>query len=187
MIDKTFKLFAFIVLSAVLIAISRASLRKPGSHGFYRFFAWEFILVLVLLNLDAWFREPLSARQLVSWFFLLVSLGLVISGVYALRAYGNPSEKRAEQAGLIGIEKTTSLVTAGIYKYIRHPLYSSLLFFTWGVFIKKISWAGFACALAATFFLVVTAKIDEAECAHYFGPAYQAYIEKTRMFIPFLI
>ena len=182
-----FRLIAFTAFSAVLIIISRASLRKPGSHGFYRFFAWEFILILVLLNLGAWFREPLSARQLVSWFFLLVSLGLVISGVYALRAYGNPSQKRAGEAGLIGIEKTTSLVSAGIYKYIRHPLYSSLLFFTWGVFMKKISWAAFACALAATFFLVVTAKIDEAECTRYFGPAYQEHIEKTRMFVPFLI
>jgi len=182
-----FILIAFIVLSGGLIYISRTSLRAPRSHGFYRFFAWEFILAVVLLNLDGWFQEPFSVHQMVSWFFLVVSLGLVINGVYLLRSVGKPSKERGEESPLISLEKTTSLVTVGIYKYIRHPLYSSLLFFTWGVFFKNIYWGGFVFALAATILLVITAKIDEAECIRYFGPPYQAYIKKTKMFVPFLI
>ena len=47
-----FKLFVFVVVSAVIVYVSRASLRVPRSHGFYRFFAWEVILALTLLNLD---------------------------------------------------------------------------------------------------------------------------------------
>jgi len=43
-----FKLIAFIVLSAALIYLSRASLRAPRSHGFYRFFAAEFTVALVV-------------------------------------------------------------------------------------------------------------------------------------------
>ena len=55
-----FKLFIFAVGSAGIIYISRASLRAPRSHGFYRFFAWELILALFLLNVDVWFQAPLS-------------------------------------------------------------------------------------------------------------------------------
>jgi protein-S-isoprenylcysteine O-methyltransferase Ste14 len=50
------------------------------------------------------------------------------------------------------IEKTTILVTTGAYRYIRHPLYSSLLFLAWGIFFKAPSWPGGLLALAATFF-----------------------------------
>jgi hypothetical protein len=48
-----FKLIAFAVISVCLISISWRSLRVPRSHGFYRFFAWEFIVALFLLNVDA--------------------------------------------------------------------------------------------------------------------------------------
>jgi len=61
-----FKLIVFIVLSACLIYLSRASLRVPRSHGFYRFFAAESVLALVLLNLDHWFLEPFASRQIAS-------------------------------------------------------------------------------------------------------------------------
>ena len=46
------KLIVFAIATILLIYISRASLRKPGSHGFYRFFAWECILVLFLLDVE---------------------------------------------------------------------------------------------------------------------------------------
>ncbi len=32
--------------TALVVWLSRKPLRKPGSHGFYRFFAWEAILGL---------------------------------------------------------------------------------------------------------------------------------------------
>jgi protein-S-isoprenylcysteine O-methyltransferase Ste14 len=181
-----FKLVTFAVLSACLIYISRASLETPRSHGFYRFFAWEFILALILLNLDRWFQEPFSAHQIISWLLLVGSTVLVAHGAYLLRIVGRPDNKRSQDAPLIGIEKTTSLVTVGAYKYIRHPIYSSLLFLAWGVFFKDPSWLGIIIALAATTFLVITAKVEEAECIRCFGPSYQAYMKQTRMFVPFL-
>ena len=38
----------------VLIWLSRKSLRHPGRHGFYRFFVWEAILGLIVLNRYPW-------------------------------------------------------------------------------------------------------------------------------------
>jgi protein-S-isoprenylcysteine O-methyltransferase Ste14 len=87
---------------------------------------------------------------------------------------------------LLAFEKTTQLVTSGIYAYIRHPLYSSLLLLAWGIFFKLPSLPGGLLALAATIFLVLTARADEAECIQFFGSVYQGYMHKTRRFIPFL-
>jgi protein-S-isoprenylcysteine O-methyltransferase Ste14 len=181
-----FELIVFVVVSAALIYLSRTSLRAPRSHGFYRFFAAESILTLVLLNWDHWFQEPFASRQVASWLLLAVSVALVIHGAYLLKVVGKPDSRRSDEVPLAGIEKTTSLVTVGAYKYIRHPIYSSGFYGTWGVFLKDPSWPGIAFALAATVFWVITAKSEEAECIRYFGAAYRAYMKQTKMFVPFL-
>jgi protein-S-isoprenylcysteine O-methyltransferase Ste14 len=87
---------------------------------------------------------------------------------------------------LFGIEKTTELVTAGVYRYIRHPAYSSLIFLAWGTFYKQPSWVGFSLAVIATSFLTMTAKMEEIENIKFFGDAYKSYMKKTKMFLPFL-
>jgi protein-S-isoprenylcysteine O-methyltransferase Ste14 len=181
----TFQIIGFIVGTVFFVYISRHMLARPQVHGFYRFFAWECMLALILLNLPHWGDNPLSYNQLVSWLFLLISIVLVVHGVHLLKVIGKPDPARAE-ADLLAFEKTSRLVTVGIYKYIRHPLYASLIFLAWGAFLKLPSLPGLLLVLAATFLLFLTAKRDEGECRQYFGDAYQTYMQNTKMFIPFL-
>jgi protein-S-isoprenylcysteine O-methyltransferase Ste14 len=176
----------FAALSAIILCVSWKSLKAPGSHGFYRFFTWEIILVLIFINLDVWFRDPLSWHQLISWFLLIACIVPLVFGVRSLARQGNPAAQREAEPQLLAFEKTTSLVTTGIYRYIRHPLYSSLLLLAWGVFFKLPSWYGALLALAATGFLLATAKADEAECIRFFGAEYEAYVKRSKRFIPFL-
>jgi protein-S-isoprenylcysteine O-methyltransferase Ste14 len=180
------KLIVFIIATGLLVYISRASLRQPGSHGFYRFFAWECIVLLFLLNVEKWFVDPFSWHQLVSWILLFASFVPLIFGVKALRERGKPAKERHGDPSLYAFEKTTELVTTGIYAYIRHPLYSSLFLLTWGIYFKALSLASIALALVATTFLVATASADEAECIRFFGDDYRRYMGKTKRFIPFL-
>jgi protein-S-isoprenylcysteine O-methyltransferase Ste14 len=177
---------AFAALSVPIIYVSRAALRAPGSHGFYRFFAWELILGLVLLNLPVWFRDPFTWHQVISWVLLIVCCVPLVFGVRTLIGRGKPVARREGDASLLAFEKTSTLVTTGIYHYIRHPLYSSLLILAWGVFFKDPSVLGGLLGLAATLALIATAKADEAECTRFFGPAYRDYMRQTRMFVPFL-
>ncbi len=48
----------FVLGSAGIVWISIPSLRQPGSHGFYRFFAWEIILGMFVLAIRGWFAQP---------------------------------------------------------------------------------------------------------------------------------
>jgi protein-S-isoprenylcysteine O-methyltransferase Ste14 len=181
-----YKWITFAVLSVSLISISWRSLRAPHSHGFYRFFAWEFIIALFLLNVEVWFRNPFSLYQLASWLLLIVCIIPLVLGVRSLAKQGRPVKQRQAEPQLLVFEKTTALVNTGIYHYIRHPLYSSLLFLAWGIFFKDPTWLGALLALAATLFLLVTAKVDEVECIRFFGPAYETYMKQTKRFVPFL-
>jgi protein-S-isoprenylcysteine O-methyltransferase Ste14 len=106
--------------------------------------------------------------------------------VQLLRMIGKPTAQRSDDGATIAFEKTTNLVVVGAYQYIRHPMYSSLLFLTWGVFFKNLSWLSGLLALAATLFLVATAKAEEAEDVRFFGASYRTYMKQTKMFIPFL-
>jgi protein-S-isoprenylcysteine O-methyltransferase Ste14 len=179
------KIAAFIAASAGIAAVSWSSLRDVRTHGFYRFFAWEAILALILLNFDCWFCEPFSVHQAISWPLLIASLLPAILGARSLRRVGRPSDKRVDRH-LIGVEKTTNLITVGVYRYIRHPIYASLLLLAWGVFFKQPSIAGVFLTVLAALFQTVTAKVEETESLRYFGAAYQDYMNRTKMFIPFL-
>jgi protein-S-isoprenylcysteine O-methyltransferase Ste14 len=176
----------FITGSLLLVVISWKSLYNPRAHGFYRFFAWEAILGIFLLNARYWFQEPFSWNQIIAWSLLLLCLIPLVFGIHALRTRGKPAEHREGDPSLLAFEKTTTLVTGGIYQYIRHPLYSSLFLLTWGIFFKALSWLAFAIAMTASLFLVATAKADENECTQFFGPPYQEYMQHTKRFIPYL-
>jgi protein-S-isoprenylcysteine O-methyltransferase Ste14 len=103
-----------------------------------------------------------------------------------LKTRGHPNVTREAEPSLLAFEKTTQLVTTGIYRYIRHPLYSSLLLLAWGIFFKAPSFAGGTLAALAAIFLVYTAKADERECVQFFGEEYLEYMKRTKRFIPFI-
>jgi protein-S-isoprenylcysteine O-methyltransferase Ste14 len=168
--------------TAGLVWLSRKSLFLPKTHGFYRFFAWDINLALLLINVERWFVAPFSIHQIVSWLLLIISLFLMITSIVQLHR-GKPDSQRKEDA-LFGLEKTTALVTSGLYKYIRHPMYSSLLFLAWGIFFKRPDWLNGILAIITTGFLIATARVEEKEDILFFGPVYEEYMEKTGMFLP---
>lgn len=181
-----FEILLFVLGTVFFVWVSRHALLNPRAHGFYRFFAWECMLALLALNYRWWHEDMFALRQQVSWMLLLVSLALA---VYALQLLmhkgGHAGEERAE-AELLHFEKTERLVTNGIYRYIRHPMYAALLYLAWGIYLKNITGTTTALVAAASMFLWFTALRDEAECLLYFGQPYQDYQRQTKRFVPFL-
>lgn len=176
----------FIIASAMLLWISRKNLLQPRSHGFYRFLAWECMLLLLLRNYPFWFDSRFSWYQLLSWALLFLSVFCVVLGSIQLRQYGAATSQRDDE-NLLSFEKTSALVTTGIYRHIRHPLYGSLLLLTWGLFFKQpFSLFGISLALIASSFLALTAIIEEQENRAYFGEAYVTYQRSTKRFLPWV-
>lgn len=178
---------AFALLSLPIVYVSRSSLRDPRSHGFYRFFVWEAILGQLCLNFGLWFAHPFAWYQMVSWLLLCVSCIPLYFGVRELVTRGKPSDSRVGDASLLAFEKTTVLVTTGVYHYIRHPLYASLWYLTWGVFFKDPSPLGLTLVTVACAGLIATAKADESECIRYFGVQYRDYMKRSKRFVPYVL
>jgi protein-S-isoprenylcysteine O-methyltransferase Ste14 len=176
----------FALLSISLVIVSRRSILKPHVHGFYRFFAWESMLALFTMNYRLWFHDPFSPAQVGSWLLLILSLYLLIAGVVQLASAGR-SKTRQDHDTNLGFENTGGLITTGIYHYIRHPLYTSLLALTWGIFLKEISPGGAALAGLSSILIYLTAKVEEAEKIKTFGQPYTAYMKHNKMLIPSIL
>jgi len=180
------KVILFIALSLPVIYLSKRSLFDIKSHGFPRFFSWECIIALLVANYKFWFVEPLSVKQIISWLLLAISAYMMIAGVLLLLKARKPGIVRVDD-NLFRFEKTTELVTTGIFNYIRHPLYSSLIFLTWGIYFKHPTVIMTFVALLSSLLLWFTAVGDEKECIAYFGDSYRDYMKATKRFIPFVI
>jgi protein-S-isoprenylcysteine O-methyltransferase Ste14 len=165
----------FILLSLLLLIFT---LTRSQRHRFPRFFAFESLFILVLLNARSWFLKPLSLLQLISWLFLASSLVMALHGFWLLRIIGSPKQD---------FEDTTQLVTVGAYRYIRHPLYCSLLLGGMGAFLKAPSALGFLLFICIFVLSLATAKVEEEDNIKKFGDEYLAYMKRTKMLLPFLI
>lgn len=179
------QLLFFVLLSIPLVILSWEPLINPASHGFYRFFGWEGIAWLFSCNYSYWFTNPFGISQLISWILLVVSIYYAAAGSVLLIRRGKPGKYRNDEA-LYQFEKTSELVDTGLYKYIRHPLYGSLVFLALGIMLKHITWSGVVVALVTTIFFYLTALRDEKECTAHFGSEYTQYMKRSAMFVPFV-
>lgn len=171
------RLIAFALATIGSLAIAGRSLVNPRQHGFYRFFAFEAIFALILVNSLDWFVKPLSWPQIASWILLAGSIALAVYSYTLLRSIGRP-------AG--GVEQTTRMVDVGVYRFIRHPLYASLVLFACGALLKHIMPLTVGLAALACACLILTAFTEEHENLRKFGKAYAEYLRRTRRFIPFV-
>jgi len=178
-------LLVFIIFSGIIITVSRKSLKNPRCHGFYRFFAFEFLLILVILNLPYWFVDPFSWNQTISWPLLLCSLMLIIHSTDLMFILGR-SEGIIPHSPNLAFENTTHLLKVGAFRFIRHPMYMSVILLAWGVAMKDPSLPSVSLALMVTVFLFATGRVEERENIARFGEEYRQYMEQTRMFVPFL-
>jgi protein-S-isoprenylcysteine O-methyltransferase Ste14 len=162
---------------SVLVFTWQFSIKKKRPHGIPRFFAFECILVLVFLNAPVWWERPFAWNQIVSWVLLFVSILFAVCGFYLLSRVGKPEKD---------FEDTTKLVVIGLYRFIRHPLYASLIVLGFGVFLKNITITTSVLAIVNFIALIATARKEEQEMVEKFGKEYIDYMKKTKMFIPFV-
>jgi len=154
------------------------SIKYKRYHGIVRFFAFESVFILVLLNAKVWFNYPFSPNQLISWVLLFLSIYVVVTGYLLLKRMGKPDNN---------FENTSRLVKSGIYRYIRHPLYLSIFLLGTGIMLKdpgKLQLILAAVNLVAVYF---TARIEEGEMIAKFGEEYRTYMTESKMFIPFIL
>ena len=154
------------------------SIKYRRYHGIARFFAFESVFILTLLNYKVWFHNAFSVMQIISWILLFLSVYVVVTGYLLLKRKGNST---------INFENTSVLVKSGIYSYIRHPLYLSIFLLGTGIVLKNPGAIQIALGGINLIAVYITARIEENEMIAKFGQDYRQYMTETKMFIPYIV
>jgi protein-S-isoprenylcysteine O-methyltransferase Ste14 len=116
------------------------------------------------------------------WSYLLLA-GQVLSAVFLLIAALQTD--LLSFAGLrqwIEEEKTANLVTTGLYRFVRHPLYTFSLLLLW--LSPSMSINSFVVYAVLTLYVLIGIMFEERKLLREFGQAYADYRSSTPMLLP---
>ncbi len=84
------------------------------------------------------------------------------------------------------IRNKHQLITHGIYRLVRHPIYLGVIVVALGIAVYSSSLGGFVimCALGPIFLNRI--RMEERLLIEEFGDAYRKYKETTHKLIPFI-
>lgn len=78
------------------------------------------------------------------------------------------------------------LVTSGPYKYVRHPIYAAVLYFTWAGVLSHVSTMNIVLGICAIGGAALR-MVPEEKLLTERHPEYAAYANRTARVIPFLV
>lgn len=124
--------------------------------------------------------------QVVSGFGLLVAVSQTDAFSFlGLRQISQPEMLLPARSGSDPSEvdpAAPKLVTGGLYRFVRHPIYSFSLLALWC--IPLVSWNTLALLVGLSIYLLVGALFEERKLVAEFGDAYRAYRRRTPMLFP---
>jgi protein-S-isoprenylcysteine O-methyltransferase Ste14 len=83
------------------------------------------------------------------------------------------------------LKENHQLVTSGIYRWIRHPMYTSVLMFCFGLMLSNSHLISQLMMLVLCIDLVLKARLEETLLEQRY-PEYSKYQNETGKFLPFL-
>jgi protein-S-isoprenylcysteine O-methyltransferase Ste14 len=109
----------------------------------------------------------------------LFIIGLTIMMVGQITLWQNYS-------GFVVIKKDHQLITHGIYRFTRNPIYLGAILVFIGLPVYAASVYGFLAMLAIIPIFLFRIEMEEKLLAEHFGDEYETYLRATKMLIPFL-
>jgi protein-S-isoprenylcysteine O-methyltransferase Ste14 len=85
---------------------------------------------------------------------------------------------------LMGESTESRMVTGGLYRFVRHPLYTSGLVFIWLTPVMTIN--RLVLYMSLTIYIIIGAYFEERKLKREFGKEYEDYQIRTPMLIPAL-
>ncbi len=182
----TITLWGFIHSFLASLAV-KETIRKIIGKSIFRYYrlaynVFSVVSFLPVVFLKLWLPDRLLYSVPPPWNYFMaafqaISVLLVFKGILQTDALAFIGLRQ-----VISDQPASRPVTNGLYKFVRHPLYSLGMVFIW--LSPVISVNTFIIYLSLTGYLVVGALFEERKLLREFGQAYADYKQKTPMFIP---
>ncbi len=156
----------------------------------YNFFAG--LSFLPALALFVWLPDRPLYRVPLPWAGLMVAgQALAVAALVAGFLQSDPAEFLGLRQIAGGCQRNDplaarggELIVSGLYRYVRHPLYTAGLVFIWLLPVMTVNLL--ALNLALTVYILAGAFFEERKLIAEFGDQYLRYQAQTPMLIPFL-
>lgn len=129
------------------------------------------IALLLLIKSDSLFGDNVISIALQVAAVALMIWARVTFGRRSFHAGGDPTEGE--------------LVTSGPYRYVRHPIYAAVLYFLWAGVLTHLSVESIGIGFLGIAGVAMRVYVEEKLLRERY-PAYEAYAQRTRRFIPFV-
>lgn len=148
-----------------------ATLRPLGAVFWFGTIAWMIDprwLAWAALPVPVWLRGAAVG-------LMAVACGLL---VWTFRSLGS------NLTDTVVTRQAHTMVAHGPYRWIRHPLYTTVALLTVAISLITANWFLLATGVAVFSLLVVRTRTEEANLVARFGDRYLAYMERTGRFLP---
>jgi protein-S-isoprenylcysteine O-methyltransferase Ste14 len=157
----------------------------PATRLAYNLFA--LVHLAVVWGIGRWLAagaEPFArpdALIAVQWTMVLAGTVLMVAGLreYDLGRFAGTWHLRHRVAPTE--EPAEPLVTGGLHRYMRHPLYTAGFLILWGLVDGPFALATAAWASA---YLVIGTWFEERKLLRLYGAAYRAYRRRVPAYVP---
>ena len=171
----------FIVVWAITSTQAKASVsRGLNSAGVI----WRIAVFILIAGVAVgirrgWIPRPAPfpyAVQLMGAPLVVAGIGFAIWARFTLgKNWGMPMTLR----------ENPELVTGGPYAFVRHPIYTGIIFAMLGTGLVFGAWYFIVLVVAFGYFLISTRE-EEKDMVQHFPEAYPAYVARTKRLIPFV-
>jgi protein-S-isoprenylcysteine O-methyltransferase Ste14 len=157
---------------------------ERGYRLAYNIFA--IISLLPVLALPALLPDKTFYVIPTPWFYLtflgqLLAVGLLLVGLLQTGVWSFLGFRQL----IVGDEQVESrLEVRGLYRYVRHPLYTAGLLFIW--LTPLMTSNVLALFFGLTIYIIIGAYLEERRLVQEYGPAYDEYKKSTPMLVPFV-
>jgi len=137
-------------------------------------------LIVILPPAEGWNARPVWLRH------TSVCIGFPVIGLLLICAGALLGFATLKQRKVIGIQDVKEgLLTSGLYRYFRHPIYTGILWVTLGLPLTMRNPDGLVMFPAVFVIMFIGTILEERNdmCLR-FGEQYQAYRKTTRIFGP---
>lgn len=132
----------------------------------------QFLFIFLLL-----LGSPLTNISALPFTFILLSVLIVLWAIVTMQ--------KSKLRILPEPSADATLVTDGPYRFIRHPMYTAILFGSVGLLINQFTWLRLLIAIALAVVLITKLIWEEKMLARKFD-AYKEYMKHTKRLLPFI-
>lgn len=142
------------------------------------------VVAVLLLGPGQWFGHSVLREQFVPHSVVVESIGLSLCVLGAAIACSARYTLGKNWSGAVQLKENHELIERGLYRYVRHPIYTGLLLLFLGNAIMVGDWRGLLAVAIVFVSFWRKLRLEELWLTQHFGARYTEYASRTKALLP---